>query len=247
MCQTGQTIEETLSQVPKPDLVLPAMQREFVRRLERICRLFDSLMQVFRPERLLDSKVTPENSDKFKFYGFVLEYHERDSRHCLPLLPMPSTALTAPLDGQQRLAALNVGRCGSVMRKLPRGRWNNPEAFPKRHPYLDSVWNVRKDNDEGSGYRFSFRRENEPSQRTNPTDYESECRFQVGEMLSMASGPAMFLWLNKRLDRWHTYYAYESLDWLHGAVQKNQLVAEHFRSVSAQTDLTRRVLARIGG
>ncbi len=242
MCQTGQTIEETLNQVPKPDLVLPAMQREFVRRPERICRLFDSLMQGFRSGTLLDSKVTPENSDKFKFYGFVLEYHERDSRHCPPLPPMPSTAVTAPLDGQRRLTALNAGRCGSMMRKLPRVRWNNPQAFPKRHPNLDSVWNAREDKDEGTGYRLGFRRENKPGQRMNPTDYESECRFRVREVQSGDSGPAMFRWLNQRFDQRFLGHAFETLDRLHNVVQQDHLVAEHSRSVSAQTSLAERVL-----
>ena len=34
-------------------------------------------------------RVSPETSDKFNFYDFVLNYHERDNRHCpaLPLMP----------------------------------------------------------------------------------------------------------------------------------------------------------------
>ena len=45
MYQTGNTISATLDAVHRHDLVLPAIQREFVWRPEQICRLFDSLMQ----------------------------------------------------------------------------------------------------------------------------------------------------------------------------------------------------------
>lgn len=225
MYQTGHTIEETLKQIHKRDLVLPAIQREFVWRPEQICRLFDSLMQGFPFGTFLYWRVAPENSDKFNFYGFVLDYHEKENRHCPPLPPMPNTALTAVLDGQQRLTALNVGLRGSMTWKLPRLWWNNPEAFPKRHLYLDLLWNAGEDEDEGTGYRFSFRRENEPSQRKDPAHNGSECWFRVSEVLSMDSGPAMVRWLNQRLDQCFVDHAFETLDRLHSVVRKDHLVA----------------------
>ncbi len=225
MYQTGDTLEETLHQIYKCDLVLPAIQREFVWRPEQICRLFDSLMQGFPFGTFLYWKVAPENSDKFNFYGFVLDYHERYNRHCPPLPPMPNTALTAVLDGQQRLTALNVGLRGSMTWKLPRLWSNNPEAFPKRHLYLDLLWNAGEDEDEGTGYRFSFRRENEPSQSKDPAENRSECWFRVSEVLSMDSGPAMVRWLNKRLDQRFVDHAFETLDRLHSVVRKDHLVA----------------------
>ena len=225
MYQTGHTLEETLQQIHKRDLVLPAIQREFVWRPEQICRLFDSLMQGFPFGTFLYWKVAPENSDKFNFYGFVLDYHERDNRHCPPLPPMPNTALTAVLDGQQRLTALNVGLLGSMTWKLPRLWSNNPEAFPKRHLYLDLLWNAGEDEEEGTGYRFSFRRENEPCQRNAPADNGSECWFRVSEVLSMDGGLAMVRWLNKRLDQRFVDDAFETLDRLHRVVRKDHLVA----------------------
>ena len=225
MYQTGHTIEETLQQIHKRDLVLPAIQREFVWRPEQICRLFDSLMQGFPFGTFLYWKVAPENSDKFNFYGFVLDYHERDNRHCPPLPAMPNTALTAVLDGQQRLTALNVGLRGSMAWKLPRLWSNNPGAFPKRHLYLDLLWNAGEDEDEGAEYRFSFRRENEPCQREDPAGNGSECWFRVSEVLSMDGGPPMVRWLNKRLDQRFVDHAYETLDRLHSVVRKDHLVA----------------------
>ncbi|MDE0263563.1 MAG: DUF262 domain-containing protein [Bryobacterales bacterium] len=233
MYQTGHTIEDTLKQIHKHDLVLPAIQREFVWRPDQICRLFDSLMQGFPFGTFLYWKVAPENSDKFNFYGFVLDYHERDNRHCPPLPAMPNTALTAVLDGQQRLTALNVGLQGSMTRKLPRLWWNNPEAFPKRHLYLDLLWNAGDDEEEGTGYRFSFRRENEPIQRTGPAGNGSECWFRVSDVLLMDGGPAMVRWLNERLDQRFVDHAYGTLDRLHRVVRIEHLVA--FYEESRQT------------
>ena len=83
--QTGHTIEKTLDQIHRHDLVLPAIQREFVWHPEQIGRLFDSLMQGYPFGTFLYWRVDAENSGKFKFYDFVLDYHERDDPHCTQL------------------------------------------------------------------------------------------------------------------------------------------------------------------
>lgn len=237
MYQTGHTIADTLQEIHRHDLVLPAIQREFVWRPEQICRLFDSLMQGYPFGTFLYWKVAPEHSDKFNFFGFVLNYHERDNRHCPPLPAMPNTPLTAVLDGQQRLTALNVGLRGSMTWKLPRLWWNNPEAFPKRHLYLDLLWNAGDDEDEGTGYRFSFRREDEPSQPKDPAGNVSECWFRVSEVLSMDGGPPMVRWLNKRLDQQFVDPAYETLDRLHRVVCIDHLVAYYEESRQTLDDV----------
>ena len=101
MYQTGRTIAKTLDQIHRLDLVLPAIQREFVWRSEQIGRLFDSLMQGYPFGTFLYWQVGAENSGKFKFYNFVLDYHERDNPHCPRLGPLPDKQLTAVLDGQR--------------------------------------------------------------------------------------------------------------------------------------------------
>ena len=47
-------------------------------------------MQGFPFGTFLYWEVAPENSDKFNFFGFVLDYHQRDNRHCPPLPAMPT-------------------------------------------------------------------------------------------------------------------------------------------------------------
>ncbi len=218
MYQTGNTIKETLDEIHRRDLVLPAIQREFVWGREQICRFFDSLMQGYPFGTFLYWQVAPENSGGFKFFDFVRNYHQRDNPHCPPLADMPNKQLTAVLDGQQRLTALNIGLRGSAAWKQPRLWWNNPDAFPERQLYLDLLWTPDED-DEGIRYRFDFRTNNQASV------VNGECWFPVSEVLKMKSGPSMVQWLNQRLDQEHVDQAYETLDRLHRIVHSEHLVA----------------------
>jgi len=155
MYQSGLTIKDVLEDVSKNLYVLPAIQREFVWNPEQICRLFDSLMQGYPFGTFLFWKVEPEKSSQFKFYGFVQNYHERDAAHCPELGTLPNRELTAVLDGQQRLTALNIGLRGSMAIKEPNKWRTNPNAFPKKTLHID-LHAVRGDDEEGEAYSFHF-------------------------------------------------------------------------------------------
>ena len=128
MYQTGETIKTTLEEIQQTKFVLPAIQREFVWQPEQIARLFDSLMQGYPFGTFLYWKVDRQNSGLYTFYGFVRDYHQRDNPHCPQLPQFHNTDLTAVLDGQQRLTALNIGLCGSMALRLPNKWRNNPNA-----------------------------------------------------------------------------------------------------------------------
>ncbi|MDO0932676.1 DUF262 domain-containing protein [Streptomyces sp. DG2A-72] len=100
--------------------MLPAIQREFVWSRDKITRLYDSLMRGYPIGSFLMWQVQEGNSGRFAFYDFMRDYHEPDNAHCAPTGPLGSRAITAILDGQQRLTALNIGLCGSFTAKLPR-------------------------------------------------------------------------------------------------------------------------------
>jgi hypothetical protein len=155
MYQSGLTIREALTDVSRNLYVLPAIQREFVWSAEQICRLFDSLMQGYPFGTFLFWKVDPEKSAQFKFYGFVQHYHERDAAHCPELGTLPNRELTAVLDGQQRLTALNIGLRGSLATKVPNKWKNNPSAYPKKTLHLD-LFARRGEDEEGEAFRFRF-------------------------------------------------------------------------------------------
>ncbi len=221
MYQTGNTIKETLDEILRHDLVLPAIQREFVWRPNQICRLFDSLMQGYPFGTFLYWRVAPENSGKFKFFDFVLNYHERNQPHCPQLPEMPNRGLTAVLDGQQRLTALNIGFRGSMARKLPRLWWNNPHAFPATKLYLDLLWQPDEDDEAGLKYRFRFLTEKQ-SRASN----ENVCWFPVSQVLTLQNpGPAMTQWLNERLPQEQVTPAHNTLYELYEVVHSKHLVA----------------------
>ena len=220
MYRPSESIRETLEGIERHDLVLPAIQREFVWEAEQICQLFDSIMQGYPFGTFLYWKIQPENSTKFKFYDFVLNYHERDNPHCPQLSPMPNQQLTAVLDGQQRLTALNIGLRGTMAWKLPRKWWNNPDAFPDRRLYLDLLWSPNEDDEEGIQYLFDFLTEDQANEKR-----EGKCWFPVADILSMTTGPTMARWLNQQLPQKQVDKAYEILDKLHRVVHTEKMVA----------------------
>lgn len=73
-----------------------------------------------------------QNISNFQFYEFVREYHERDNTHNPKADVNGESGITAILDGQQRLTSLYIGLKGTYAYKLPRKRWDNDSAFPKR-------------------------------------------------------------------------------------------------------------------
>ena len=221
MYQPGKTITKTLDQIFRHDLVLPAIQREFVWRPEQICKFFDSLMQGYPFGTFLYWRVASENSGKFKFFDFVRNYHQRDNPHCEPLPEMPNRQLTAVLDGQQRLTALNIGLRGSMALKLPRKHFRNPDAFPPRKLYLDLLWQPDEDDEEGLKYRFSFLTDKDLNERK-----EGECWFPVAQVRKFEDpGPAMTLWLNERLPQEQVTPAHRTLFELFQVVHSEHLVS----------------------
>lgn len=155
MYNSGGTIADALKCIGNKTYVLPAIQREFVWRPEQIERLFDSLMQGYPFGTFLFWTVQPETSGAFKFYEFVRDWHERDAAHCPPIGPVHGQAVTAVLDGQQRLTALNIGLRGSMALKRPYARRNKADAYPVQRLRLD-LRAVPQPDENGTAYRFKF-------------------------------------------------------------------------------------------
>lgn len=220
MYKPGGTIRDTLESIQQNKFVLPAIQREFVWKPEQIARLFDSLMQGYPFGTFLYWKVDKSNSSKYKFYSFVCNYHEKDAPHCPQLPVFHDTELTAVLDGQQRLTALNIGLCGSMAWRLPYKWKNNPDAYPVRHLYLDLLAEDGDGDESGEKYRFEFLNE----ERAN-ADNPEECWFKVSDILGMQSGPSMLTWLNERLPQEKTNLAFTTLDQLYQVIHNKNLLS----------------------
>jgi hypothetical protein len=99
--------------------------------------------------------VKRKQTGKYQFYEFIRDYHERDHRHNPKANASGEEDIVGILDGQQRLTALYVGLRGSFAFKEPRKRWDNPQAFPKRHLYLN-LRGASKDESRDLLYDFRF-------------------------------------------------------------------------------------------
>lgn len=219
MYQTGGTIKDTLQLIAGRKYVLPAIQREFVWKPEQICKLFDSLMQGYPFGTFLLWQVEAENTREYKFYEFVRHYHERDNPHCPPLEDQPNGHLTAVLDGQQRLTALNIGLRGSMTSKLPNKWWNNPSAFPKKKLHLNLLHKQHPD-ENGIRYQFAFLTKKRATQEA-----ADECWYPVTKILSVEKTAEMVKWVNSRLTQDQVGDAFDVLDQLFQVVHNKILVA----------------------
>lgn len=153
-----ETVADVLDGIQHRRYVLPAIQREFVWGPDRMCALFDSLMRDYPISSLLYWHVNKENSDEFRWYDFVLNYHELDAPECPPHHNLPREDRIAVLDGQQRLTALNIGLRGSHAAHAKWRRYGRPQSYPRKHLFLDICAQPRlsEDRSEDQVYRFEF-------------------------------------------------------------------------------------------
>ena len=155
MYQSGGTIQKAVDEIARKNYVLPAIQREFVWKPGQIERLFDSLMQGYPFGALLFWKVQPERASEFQFYDFVRYYHQNKDVHSPKVELIKGVGVTAVLDGQQRLTALNIGLRGSMRLKLKGKRWKDPEAYPERYLYINLLHDG-SETENGVLYEFNF-------------------------------------------------------------------------------------------
>ena len=219
MHQSGGTIMEALDSIASHEYVLPAIQREFVWSQEQVCSLFDSLMQEYPFGEFMLWRVAPENANKYRWYDFVREYHQRNNPHCPELGIINDKPLTAVLDGQQRLTAFNIGLRGSMAVKLPHKWWSSRDAFPRRVLALDLLADPDPD-EEGSRYAFEFIDDNRIGVE-GPRLW-----FKVADILALEAGPDMNDWLLEQgLDREQQSRAFRTLDRLYRAIRVDPVVA----------------------
>jgi hypothetical protein len=220
--QTPLTIEKVLDRIQAQDYVLPAIQREFAWDTDQVIRLFDSLMRGYPIGAFLFWKVnaredSADGGDRdFVFYGFIRNYHELKSPHC-PRLDVPkSREVTAILDGQQRLTALNIGLRGSHAEKLPRKWRGNLDAYPEKRLYLN-IEQPAGENELGMEYDFRFLTKTEAAER-------GPSWFLVPEILKFEDLPDIHDYLDDR-GLAGGKFAFRTLSRLHGVVKRDGIIS----------------------
>lgn len=175
--QTALTIANVIQEIDSKKYLLPSIQREFVWGTGQIEMLFDSLMRDYPINSFLFWKVPKGKTNEFKFYEFLREYHQKDSRHNPKADTKGSGDIMAVLDGQQRLTSLYIALKGSYAYKISYKRRDNPSAYPKRKLYLNLLCPAA---DVDLKYDFRFLTDVEAK-----SNDESCFWFPVGDILDM--------------------------------------------------------------
>jgi Protein of unknown function DUF262 len=175
------SIASILDRAYRHELMLPAIQREFVWSSNQVCLFFDSLLRGYPVGTMLTWHVPAAEVNKHVYYDFIREYHQKDHPHCPEINPPPHQPVIAVLDGQQRLTALNIGLRGSYAEKLPRLWWNNPAAYPQKFLCLDLA-HVAPEEEFGVRYDFRFLT---PAEAASATTKAGATWFQVSDILPM--------------------------------------------------------------
>jgi Protein of unknown function DUF262 len=222
--QTPVTIKKVLDQVHAREYVLPAIQREFVWKPAQICQLFDSLMRRYPIGSFLFWRVAAEHSRDFVFYEVMERYHERTHRHCDRLNLPNERPLTAILDGQQRLTALNIGLNGSHAEKLPRKWASSKDAYPTKELFLD-LCRPAPDDERDMRYRFEFL---EPERAKSENDPDIHW-YRVRDVLGLGDGamPAFSYIESAGIGNNARQTAMEALDRLRRTVHEELVISQH--------------------
>ena len=171
--------------IDKKRYLIPSIQREFVWNTEQITKPFDSLMKDYPINSFLFWKVPDDKLNKFGFYEFLRDFHEKDNRHNISanLKGVNSNDVTAVLDGQQRLTALYIGLKGTYASKIPYKKKDDSDAYPKKMLYLNILHKADKNTEYLYDFQFLTEKEaKEDSENSKSNNYW----FPVGEVLNFA-------------------------------------------------------------
>jgi uncharacterized protein with ParB-like and HNH nuclease domain len=165
-------IEKIITNIEKRDILLPAIQREFVWDEEQIENLFDSLMRGYPIGTFLFWNVDDEEKEESEFYEFIRDYSE--NKHNEPASLNGKNKIIAVLDGQQRLTSLYIGLKGSYKVKKRYKR-----NYVKKKLYLNLLSDIKSENIEKK-YDFRFLSDEELEKFK---DKEKYYWFEVGNIL----------------------------------------------------------------
>ncbi len=164
MAYSSKTIKDVLNMIDSGDMVLPALQRNYVWKEDQICFLFDSLMKQYPIGTFLFWKVEAEELSDYVFNDFIkdIDLLESSLRGDWSSFVEPlgdgnqatvKNQAYAVLDGQQRITSLRVGLRGSYRSKVPKERKINDD-HPMRYLCLNLLHSVSSTKDDS--YEFKF-------------------------------------------------------------------------------------------
>ncbi len=179
------------------------IQREFVWTAEKTEDLFDSLMRGYPVGSFLFWKVSPENSQQYRFYEFMQIYDAYDNMRLKPYDIVVPKALTVVLDGQQRLTSFTIGLLGYRADRVKHRHASNPNSYPHRRLYLNLAGPLPESEGVDRQYDFRFMTEKDVQE----AEKDIYC-FPVRRVLEFRDGPdvdtgkLMEFTVGERLNKW---------------------------------------------
>lgn len=180
------TIKDIVIRIFEQKYILPAIQREFVWKVDQIETLFDSLMRGYPIGTFLFWDIPKADQKNYVFYYFLNKYHELKHPHndIANLSGLSDKEITAVLDGQQRLTALYIALKGTYAYRLSHHPKDKPESYPERKLYLDLL-NVNDESKEQK-YHFAFL-----TKADLENSNHSHFWFEVGDILNFVVNDEM--------------------------------------------------------
>ena len=176
------TVKDAVEKIHRKNYLLPAIQREFVWNEQQIGRFFDSIMRGYPIGSFLFWVVDDENKQKYQFYTFPEKYYPKGDTTYTLANTTGDRAITAILDGQQRLSSLYIGLKGSYAPKLKKKQGDKKNSSSEKHLCLNLLADPEDRDDEDLKYDFSFLNDTKLKKQS-----EEEFWFKVGDILDFTS------------------------------------------------------------
>ena len=150
---------------------LPAIQREFVWKPERIEKLFDSIMGDYPIGSFLFWKLPPEKKNDWAIYEFIRDFDGENPHNNPANMNGITRDVLLILDGQQRITSLYIGLRGTY--RYLYYRWRHTKLYLNllKKPVPND------ENPEELTYQFEFRESSEPG------NGKKELWYEVGKIL----------------------------------------------------------------
>lgn len=152
------TIKDAIDKIMARNYLIPAIQRKFVWKSEKIETLFDSIMRGYPINSFMFWEIKDQKiKNDFKFYQFLTEYRQFFKENNTDIDTKACADFYAIIDGQQRLTSIYLGLKGSYAYKMPRAWWKDDEkSLPTRYLYVNIATPLPEDDERKMKYDFRF-------------------------------------------------------------------------------------------
>ena len=211
---TNSSIRTIIEQIRQNEIILPALQREYVWKRRDIENLFDSLMQDYPINTMMFWYVSDIKNENLEFYKFLKPDYQEGITINEPYNTKVKEKKTVVIDGQQRLTSLCIGIYGS---------YKTEKLQKETYLYLNLDGSLKIDNDEEEGaintdkkYNFKFLKQDVVDSFIK----QGQHWVKVGDVYDEDFNQSKFLFNSGLIDN---DWASKTLEKLHGLFDKDIL------------------------